>query len=426
MSKGWTVYAGRGNEADLVSYFSEYGIQLDTSSNVLDSVIDEVTSDEKSHWKPGNEPHGLARYFQEHAQKQQLNDEVEEVLAHAREDPEGPCVGLMHSLSLTLYLHFLHRGGYSYAAPIVKQVLVLFQLFFLTVKRNPRLFRMFILQSIILAAFFGGAYWQLPREAENLTQIMGAAYLTFTVFVFIAGNHALTLHDRIPMITFELQRRYYRIPPQVLVILMWHWLKIAIAGTLFATIVWWMVGFRDSWWYLLEFIAAFVATGWYADGLTFLLMFLFSNEIVVAVMLGIITSFMHLVAGFFIDLNSIVSFLQWTSWISPMRYGAELIFNAILLNATFDCGDKEEELRLLSTPAFGAASADVTSCPVEGNVVLAGYGYDSDIFLRNELVLLFEALLMYFCGMLLLLAHRQSLYTGADLLQFIFKKRSRG
>eukprot|EP00826_Nyctotherus_ovalis_P043499 TRINITY_DN4589_c0_g1_i2.p3 TRINITY_DN4589_c0_g1~~TRINITY_DN4589_c0_g1_i2.p3 ORF type:complete len:178 (+),score=32.43 TRINITY_DN4589_c0_g1_i2:1673-2206(+) len=109
---------------------------------------------------------------------------------------------------------------------------------------------------------------------------------------------------------------------------------------LFSLIVFWAVGFRRSVEMYFLFLAGLMLLVFFGNSLGILLSSMFSNVRSAFTLLPIVIIPMQLFAGYMSNVNTIVSWLRWLQYLSPIRYTLEVFFRAEYKESDFDPNDQ--------------------------------------------------------------------------------------
>jgi ABC-type multidrug transport system ATPase subunit len=227
-------------------------------------------------------------------------------------------------------------GGQEYASYFPRQLATVYNRALTNYWRSPDYNWFRIAFVTISAVFFGCIYYKLqPKDDSSIRSLIAVLYFTnnFIGMVTMNGVMVLAVQER-NLFYRERAGKFYNVGAYAISMGLVEIPYLAITSGVFASILWFMVGFsNDVSTFFLHFFIFFI----YLCLNCFLGQFLsaFTPSVEAGMLFGsAISSLWNLFSGFMIPQPNIPSFLIWLFWANPARYALE----AVVVNAFYCAG----------------------------------------------------------------------------------------
>jgi ABC-type multidrug transport system ATPase subunit/ABC-type multidrug transport system permease subunit len=282
----------------------------------------------------------------------------------------------------------------SYESSYFTQFRCLYRRTVKNIWREPTLFRARIFQSAVLGLIAGLLWLQVGRDQVGIRNRESALFFMLISMSFggATGPTYLFAMER-AVVMREKASRTYAIGPYFLAKFFAD-LPINILLPLISqTLLFWMVGFADSFVVYAYHIVFSILTLLVAYSLVLALAALIADTSLLVKIQPLILLPMMVFAGFFLNSNNIPVYFIWLEYISFMRYAFEGDAIALFSGQTFYC--KPDQFVL--DPVTG-----VPLCPITtGEQVITSLGFQNGVIWQNIVVLL-------------------AMWVGYNLLAFLF------
>ncbi|XP_072051509.1 broad substrate specificity ATP-binding cassette transporter ABCG2-like [Amphiura filiformis] len=268
------------------------------------------------------------------------------------------------------------KQTYNYRTSVFTQFRHIGKRAFLNVIRNPRTTIQQAVTAIVFSIIMGTLYFQIGGAPANAIQDrVGALFLIVMQGNFFNMNTLETFIAERFIFLHESRSGFYRTSAFFLGKLFCDLLPLrAVIIFLYATVSYWIIGFKTEFMAYLIFTGNLVVTAWSTAALFVLIGTFGDNIFDVLPIIGLTNIIMVLFGGFLININSPVPWLAWLKWFSIVRYS----YNTVLANE-------------LSGQVFCNPFPDNSTCEF-GDVYLGQQGIDSSArsMWMNEIALIYE------------------------------------
>nr|QEO19116.1 white [Limnogonus franciscanus] len=241
----------------------------------------------------------------------------------------------------------------------------------LSVKKEPVLIKVRVLQTLMVALMIGIIYFGQKLDQDGVMNINGAIYVCITNMTFQNVFAVISVFcSELPVFMREHQNGMYRTDVYFLCKTLAEVPIFLFIPIMFTVVMYYMVGLNPD---PVRFMAAGAIFTLISNVATSFGYFIscISSSISVALSIGppIIIPFL-LFGGFFLNSGSVPWYFEWLSNLSWFRYGNE----ALLINQWEDVD-------------YISCSRTNTTCPRDGHVVLETYNFDEGNYLKDYLCL---------------------------------------
>ncbi|XP_077999180.1 broad substrate specificity ATP-binding cassette transporter ABCG2-like [Glandiceps talaboti] len=371
LSHGHTVYHGPNEKA--LEYFSSIGYFCEEHNNPPDFFLDVINGDSTA----------VA------AVQDKLGD-VEQGRGYTRDGDDMQSENLNELFSKSTDNQFLSvrlnpildtfRGSeevsmeeLGYANGFLKQLSYLSRRTVMNLIRNPFISVMQMVIMLIFAAVVGIIYWQVDDSLSSGIQNRVGAFF-FIIMNMVFGNLSaveLFIQERV-LFLHESASGYYRVSAFFIAKVFCDLIPMRIIPTtIFATVTYFMIGFQLEVTNFFIYLLNLVLTAICASSLAFCLSSLVSVAALANLFISLCYVFMMVFSGFLVNLNTIVVWLRWISYLSIFKYSLDTL-SAVELRDLVFCDYTPGP----TVPGF----TNVTSAPIavcqSGTVYLDNQGID--------------------------------------------------
>ena len=371
ISKGNVVYFD--SPQNIINYFEELNIVLPAEESIADSIIDQVINDEidtenqyyQSNLGNVNEKYQNSRLRLHYLDKTSQDEEID------------------HSGDNDFYV--AKKGA---SASKLTQIAVLMERSFRVFKLYPLFCFDKSLVMIWTAIVFGIFYLRIPNDAENIQNLTSACILCINFCLYFNLLPMFTYFSEKPIVTHELNSHRYSIVSYWFEIFVIRYFEGIFTSIIFATIVFWLIGFASSFYSYAVFCLAYVFGNWLFISVLFICIWMLKSLSTISLVVSYYLLFFSLdLSGFIVKIEHLPTVVRWMTWLSTHRYVTEVTYYAILSDRSFPCLD--DQTSTLDVP-----------CPVSGNDVILLFGYSLNPVLRDILIMFFAGIVLQLIGYL--------------------------
>ncbi|CAJ0942087.1 unnamed protein product, partial [Mesorhabditis belari] len=382
MACGRIVYLGEADKA--IDHFADCGFPCPPYFNAADHLIRTiaVTNDRQR-----TDCLRKVAVIREGFQKSPAGKRVAELCQPLK---SGPPSSYGKSENKSLFSEYSWTSSQKYAANYVAQFWALFWRSWISVTRDPILFRVRIAQTLITALITGVVYWQTPVNKLTVMTVNGILFNHIRNLNFMLQFPAVpAITEELPIVLRENANGIYKTSAYFLAKNLAEVPQYCVMPTIYISIVYWMSGLEPHITSFLFSILISILIVGVAISISYAVATVFGDTAIAMTFLPIFVIPTMAFGGFFINSNDIPWYFQWLANLSYFKYGYE----ALAIN-------EWDPINMI--PGCNVTTPFDYNCPSNGQEVLESISFASIHRWRDVLILLAEILAVRFVAFIAL------------------------
>eukprot|EP01121_Diplochlamys_sp_Union-15-3_P009968 TRINITY_DN274_c0_g1_i2.p1 TRINITY_DN274_c0_g1~~TRINITY_DN274_c0_g1_i2.p1 ORF type:complete len:571 (+),score=60.37 TRINITY_DN274_c0_g1_i2:290-2002(+) len=230
----------------------------------------------------------------------------------------------------------------EYATNVFVQFACLLKRNLTNILRTPTVTYIQLFQTIFMALLVGSIFFDVKLNQGSIQDRVGALFFILTNSAFSQFSYVNLFLEERNLTTRERSVGTYRTSAYYLAKNVSDACLLCISPLVFSSIGYWMVGLQphaDKFGIFLLTMVVFVIT---ASSLFLVIATVSPNQVVATIIAPILLVLLLLFGGFYVNAENIPVYYKWIYYISPFRYGYEILMKNEFTGLKFTCKPDEE------------------------------------------------------------------------------------